>query len=276
MARSTTSPSTTSKTAGPKMSLSKASRSKAPAPPPVTLVPAASSFDFLEGRFAATQKSRLLGVAVIGTSSLLLAGTLLVGSLAYLGTHSVDTQAAAAAATSAARQATLSQIDTSGGFSAQALQSQITPRQQALSAALSGETDVVRLVSAIEDGAPTGVTISSITFAAPAAATNVAPVDAATSPATPAGPAVVTIVGTVDSFALIGGWATQVGTINGLTAVNPTWTGGGTAIATTLTANITTAGLTARSLALADAATAAPAASPATTPATTTSTGGAG
>jgi len=220
------------------------------------ICPISSAFDFQAGSFAAAQKTRRTGIGIAGVFGAVLVAMLLLGMQAVLAARTQNSTADAAAAQTRADLAQLAKIDTAGGISADELRAHIAHRGGVYSAAVANEIDVVGLMNGIESSAPPGAQVASITFAASAASdpsaasSSTAPTGSASpSPAgstSPAGLGQVTIKGTVNSFALIGQWQQKLAAVRGLTQINPSWSGGGQSVQVTVTASITTDGLTAR------------------------------
>ena len=229
----------------------------------VRLIPSTSSFDFLEGAFAAAQRTRKVGIGITLFALITLTALAMTGVGGLLAKRSAEELLTQTDANNIVALQKLAQIDNAGGIGADQITSHVTERERALKAAVGGEIDVVSILGSLRSTAPDGVTVNSVKFTeAGAGATTTDPSSATpAAPAAPAAPATtdpsagatigtLEISGTVTSFALIGSWAQTVAGIPGMSGVNPTWSGGGTAISTTLSANITEAALTQRAQAL--------------------------
>lgn len=237
---------------------------------PVRLVPSVSSFDFLEGAFAASQRARKFGLIVTLVAVAVLTVLVLAGLSGLLDKRTRTQQLADTQAANSVAVAKLAKIDNANGISADQLASHVRERRTALKDGIGKEIDVVALTRALRASAPAGVEITSIVFHdATGAVTNAAPV--AGQPATPATPAPapgagttgaagtagtagtgsdqvgsVEIKATMKSFALLGAWGNSVKKIQGLVPGDPMWQSSGGQVSASLNLPVTRDGLTAR------------------------------
>jgi hypothetical protein len=219
------------------------------AAPPVRLIPSASSFDFLEGAFAASQRARKVGIAIaLGALTVLTVLALAGVSGLFVKQAQTDLLTQVQSDNSVA-VSKLAQLDNAGGISADQISAHIAVRRAGLKTAVGKEIDVVKLTRAIRASAPAGMTVSSITFKEAVMPAKGASSSSKPAPAAAAGAAnsigTVEIKASATSFPLIEAWTQSVRRIPGLTTVDATWMGS-PPVPTTITASLTADALTAR------------------------------
>jgi hypothetical protein len=223
----------------------KNARSRMSRPATVQLIPAATSFDFLEGSFRATQRARKVFMsgalaAIAGVGALVM-----VGISATVGTADAQTTLAGLQQ----QQATVTtQIGQLGGVGdSQQIASHLSERKSAVSSAVGGEVDVPALLQAVARSTPSGVQVTNVTIGA---ATGTAPTTGGTASPTPAGtvpPArQLTLTGTVTSLPQVSALQSALGAIPLIGDVHAKWSGSVPAVTITVTATITDAALTPR------------------------------
>lgn len=219
-------------------------RTPSPSSEPATwvLVPAVTSFDFLEGSFARSERSRLGGLIGAGLSIVALAGTLAFGGITAVGKEMVDNDLASTQAELLRVNSDLAVLDQAEGIPTAQIQSHISSRTSAITAAVGDELDTVRLLRDLWAGAPAGVSITGVTFAGTGEA------------AAEGAAAGITVTATASSFVLLADWSRALAATPGLTGVDMTWSGGGSSVAVIVTADLTEQALSARSTSAASAA----------------------
>lgn len=206
---------------------------------PTVLIPATTSFDFLESAFVKSERARLTGLIINGAALVSLAGVLLVGGMATVegqGLTSTLESASSQLGTLSAEQATL---DSAEGIPTSRITSHIQSRTAALNEAVGGELDTVRLVQDVFASAPPGTTVTQVTFSGADEDTE--------------GLGTMAVTGRSTSFTVLSQWQKSLDAINGLSEVDMSWTGGGENISVEITASLTPAALSARAAATSSA-----------------------
>lgn len=248
---------------------------KASAPPPGVLVPAVTSFDFLEGAFARSERSRLGGIAAVGIATVLLAATVAAGAFGSVDVGSQKDAFDSAQSSLMALSVELGTLDAAEGIPTAQINGHVAERTAALRAAVGDEVDSVRLLRAIWASAPAGVAVTAVLFAEPAPAPAAdAAATTTTTAAPPTGMGTVDVTATADGFALISQWTQTLAATPGLSDVDVSWTGGGDAVEVHVTAALNDQALSPRSAATAPSVGAPPAAAAPSTPSTPSVEGG--
>lgn len=203
------------------------------APDVAVLVPSTSAFDFLEGNFARSQRSRLAGLLMVGGSLVLAAGVTLVGLLAHAGLSVQEQALEQVTGELASVTATLGQLDAAEGIPADRIRSHISDRQSAIASAVDQELDTVRLIEDLTGSTPSGVSITEVKF----------------TTGEDAGGTSVEVKATAESFPLIEQWSTRLGQVVGLDPVELSWSGGGSSVQVTAVAPLNMQAFTARAAA---------------------------
>lgn len=149
-------------------------RRESPTPAPArekrpVLVPAASSFDLLDGEYAKTRKSRLLSVVSVGFSGLII--LLLLAQLLRVQIEIGTERDRIAAAVSSAQQsrANLDQLSQFGGIPAETVTESVVSRSLQASKITEQEIDLASVIREISASVPSTATLMYVTLKAPAA-----------------------------------------------------------------------------------------------------------
>lgn len=135
------------------------------------LVPAASAFDLLDGEYAKNRKSRLLSVASLGLSGLIV--VLLAAQLLRVQFEVSSERSRYEQATESAREnkTRLDELSTFGGVPGDIVAESLEGRAGQAAAAAEGEIDLARVVSDLTSAVPNGVTILEVQVDPPTAPT---------------------------------------------------------------------------------------------------------
>lgn len=216
--------------------------------PAMTLIPAATSFDFLEGTFRSAQRARQVfltfALAIIaGVGALVLVGVMATVQTATITqtTNSLDRDNINLLRQIAARGG--------GGVSSSAVGEQITKRETTLKAAITHEVDVPRLLNAVQGAIPPAVKLTSVEVGTGA---GTAPTSGGSgSNATPAPKkdegVQVTITANVRSLQEVDTLKTALSGLPELSGVSPTWSGSVPELTVVIKASATPDATTARS-----------------------------
>lgn len=231
------------------MGLSLRKKSDPSAQPEVVLVASPSdltvppsSFDFTEGAFGKSERSRRIMLAIVMAG---VAGVVLVtgaGVRATFEAAASNQLAASLEQNYLSDTAAVAQLDRAAGFSSAELQAHMQTRVTAKGIADASQADNVRILNAVYAAAPPGLTVNNVeiswlvgdpaTAGAPAAGGAAAPAPApssssAASAASGAAAKSISIEATATEFAQIAVFSENIKQIPGLSASSPTWSGGG-------------------------------------------------
>jgi hypothetical protein len=197
------------------------------------IVPSATGFDFLEGGFSRAERARAAALSGVGACLVVLASVGLYGVTMDLEASTLERDISAARSQLATLTQELAVLDSAGGFSSQQIAAHVAQQEAALAAAVGGEWDTVRLTGDILASAPTGVTVTEVSFDDTAV------------------PVKVTVSATATSFTALPDWSARLGTIAGLEGVDVTWSGGGERVSVEATATLSPDAQSARARAVA-------------------------
>lgn len=169
------------------------------------LIPAASAFDLLDGEYAKNRKSRMLSVASLGVTGLmvvLLAAQFLRVELEISAETDRYDRATEEAQASKGR---LDELSTFGGVPGDIVAELLEGRATLAAAASEGEVDLALVVADLTRAVPNGVTITEVQV--DPATTDAAPAkegDGGTETAAPARYILVTVLAEVQNYNVIG------------------------------------------------------------------------
>lgn len=202
------------------------------------LSPSTTAFDFLEGSFARSQRSRLAGLGMVGSAIIALAGTLVWGSVATADKGAQEELLAQVQSQQIEVANELGQLDAAEGIPTAQIEGHISARTSALQQAVGDEISSVGLVRSLQASAPVGVTITEARFGSASATPSEGEKAASAAP--------LTVTAQVNGFALIATWSQALKQIPGLSDIDVSWSGGGDSVAVTVTANLTDEALSIR------------------------------
>lgn len=214
---------------------------------PAVLVPSTTAFDFHNGAFARSERTRLTGLILNGAALVAAATCLLLGVQGLAASYTSQDELTSASTHLTQVYSELSTLDSAGGFSTQELTAHIKTRQSTLTAAVGGEVDTIAVIEALQTSAPSGVSITSITFgsASQDSSDSSSGKEAAVSSAPPT---TVTIEAVASGFALLSTWSTALAAVPAIAGPDLTWSGGGDHVSVTVTATLTDAALSSRAV----------------------------
>lgn len=211
-------------------------------PVPLQLIPAATSFDFLEGAFRASQRARqvFLGfalAAIAGVGALILLGVVAIVGASQDRATLVGLSGQTAQMNQAIKQA--------GGPANEAeLNQHLSERKTAVRAAVGGEVDVPALLKQLQQATPSGVQLTGITIGSSAGTAPTAG-SASTQTSTNASRQ-VTITANVSSLPQVEALQTALSHVSLVQGVSAKWSGNVPSVTVTVTATIADSALTSR------------------------------
>lgn len=231
-------------------------RKKGKAEKPLFLTPSKTAFDYLEGSFAKSERSRLIGIILPGLALVVLGGVSALGAIATLDISNEEESLQIAQSNNQALSAELAVLDSAGGFPTATLISHVQSRSAAVGEVLKGEVAFVEILKELQDSTPPGVSISSVNFNEAAAAGGEDQEDNAD----------ITIAAEATSFELISTWVKNLETVTALTGLDVSWSGGGSQVMINVSASFTADATAQRAVDALAAASSDPAPSSATDP----------
>lgn len=216
-----------------------------PAEKDLFLTPSKTAFDYLEGAFAKSERSRLIGIILPGLALVALGGVAAFGAIATLEADSERASLATAEANNRDLSSELAVLDSAGGFPTATLVSHVESRTAAVGEVLKGEIAFVKILKDLQASTPNGVTITAVNFKDSASSGDD---DKESSSAD------VSITAEATSFELISTWVKNLEEVPAITDTDVDWSGGGDKISINVEASFTGAATAQRALDAVDAA----------------------
>jgi hypothetical protein len=185
------------------------------------LVPARTSFDFLDGAFRSNERARVKGLVALGTSGLLLVFTLIGGLGFATQNSSALTQVETANRQVSDLSMELGQLSNTGGLGEQQLSGRLQVLRVQLDQAASDQVQVLTIVNELRAVLPAGAQVTSVEVKR-----------------TDAGAQQLTVQVAVETLNRLPALSEGFASVWYLSDLSISWTSGSDRVAVTVTANV--------------------------------------